>query len=401
MSDVIKNEAHPELVSLHSIFPFLMYDSASRLVMAGNHFGQRLIVKGVNEKRVQTGAEYELGKYTFSTQMPADGMIVKVIDRYPASVGKDSIPASPERLVIYQDNDTQEYGCFSIENFTTNHNYFGFKNKHTKEAQRIYPGTYFEKGVVFSDTPCKGENGEYNYGVDMKVALLSHPAGAEDGILISESARKKLTFNLYEKRIIEVGKDYYPLNLYGDENNFKPIPDIGEPIRDDGIVAILRKYDTKTLPVDISKAALMEPDYMFDTMVYARAGKNRVVDIKVYHDDEDTNVPEGMTEHLDKYSRSLKNYYEEIHSAYLEIKSKHKRQTGEPNPPIKPEFKRLLIEAKAVLAHQPQGEKVYRLNKLYRKYGLDDYRIEITIEYEVTPVEGMKFTDAHAGKQPV
>jgi hypothetical protein len=57
---------------------------------------------------------------------------------------------------------------------------------------------------------------------------MTHPAIAEDGILISSDVLHKFAYKTYETRVVEWGAKKFPLNLYGTAFNFKAFPDIGE-----------------------------------------------------------------------------------------------------------------------------------------------------------------------------
>ena len=59
-------------------------DSSSRKQMFGSHLGQMLTISVPSERKIQTGMEYEYGKYTFNVTMPESGRILKIIDRFPS-----------------------------------------------------------------------------------------------------------------------------------------------------------------------------------------------------------------------------------------------------------------------------------------------------------------------------
>jgi hypothetical protein len=67
-------------------------------------------------------------------------------------------------------------------------------------------------------------------------AMLPDPLVTEDGILISEDILPKLPFKVYEKHVVEFGSMAFPLNLYGHAGYYQPFPEIGQLIREDGLV---------------------------------------------------------------------------------------------------------------------------------------------------------------------
>lgn len=381
---VVPNQLRSDLLNVCSLNPWMGHDSSSRVQMFSSHLAQKLVIKGASERRCQTGMEAEFGKYTFSVKMPVDGRIIKVVQRYPKTIG-NAISMNPQTVVIYEDEKTQEIGIINIPLFCSYHQYFGFEYVPKPAINKLIPGQFIAKDTVFMDSPAINDNGGYMYGTEVNMAFMSHPAVSEDGIMISEDALDKFKFKTYETRVVEWGSKRFPLNLYGTADNFKPFPEIGEYIRDDGILMMLRSFDKCLSPVEQSIYDLMEPDYIFDKGVYVAGGGGRIVDIRVHHEDSNNSpTPMGMEAEIEKYDVARKVFYSEIINEYKRLK----KARGEALV-ITPEFNRLVVEA---LTATDSGEN-QRINKLYRHTPIDDYRVEFVIEYEVTPTVGFKLTD--------
>jgi hypothetical protein len=75
---------------------------------------------------------------------------------------------------------------------------------------------------------------EYRYGVNMNLAFMQMPAIEEDPVYdaLYREMRKRLPKVTY--RLDTQGA---PLNLYGDERNYKPFPDLNTLVGEDGILA--------------------------------------------------------------------------------------------------------------------------------------------------------------------
>lgn len=72
---------------------------------------------------------------------------------------------------------------------------------------------------------------------------------------------------------VDLQPNQVPLNLYGDEVNYKPFPEVGDLIRPDGLLAAIRTFEGEALPSEEEKIKLQYPDYIFDKLIYApRAG---------------------------------------------------------------------------------------------------------------------------------
>jgi len=390
VNKVEPNELHRELVSVCGLNPWLQHDSSSRVQMTSSQLGQMLVISGATERKCQTGMEREYGKYTFNIKMPVDGEIVDIIERYRTTAGIDSINMNPQTIVIYEDIHTKELGMIDLVNHCSNHQYFGFKYVDKDGMRALRVGAFIEKGTIFRDSPNITEDGGYKYGIELNMALMTHPAASEDGVLVCRDVLPRLSFKTYENRVVEWGNKKFALNLYGDDKNYKPFPDIGDIVRDDGILMALRSYDPDILsPVEQSVRDAKGVDIMFDSTVYSAGPGGRIVDIRVHHDIAKTNYADvHMDKQALKYDASRRLFYQRI----LDVWKRYHKARGEALQ-ITPELQRMVVEAISVVneATGPGG----RVSKLYRKTPLDDYRVEFVIEYDVMPNIGYKLTGMH------
>lgn len=393
------NNLAPEMLSLHAINSFAPYDSSPRSVMFSSHISQRLVIEGADEKRIQTGIEHELANYTFDIRMPEDGKIIKVIDRYPKGADAESLSFNPETIVIYEKESNKELNYFSIPKFGSYHQFFGFKYHLRDEVSLIKPGAYIAKDTVFASSSSVSENNGFQYGINANVAFMTVPSISEDGVMVSKDFLKKLKFKVYETRIIEFGSNNFPLNLYGSKHHYKPFPDIGEEIREDGILMALRSYNDNFAPVEMSAYDTMEVDFIFDKLLYARGKSGKVIDIKVISNNvTNRKMPDIFCQQLNKYKKALIRYYNELSNTEKTLRLERKKKYGSTNMSINPKLHRLLVESLNVLNFNDNDYR-QNLNLLYRKTPIDEFRIEFVLEYTIEPNIGYKLTDIHGGKQ--
>lgn len=395
-----QNQLYRELLGVLGLSPFDGNNSASRKQMFASHIGQTLVIDGSTERRVQTGMEREYGKYTFNVKMPVDADIIKIIELYPRTLGGNGPGHNPETLIIYEDVDTKEIGCLLINEYFTYHPYFGFRYKPTDALRKLRVGASIKKDTVLLDSPSIGPDGEYKYGCELNVAFMTHPAVSEDGIMISRDVLERFKFRTYETRVVEWGSKRFPLNLYGDIDNYKPHPDIGDVIRPDGLLMALRTYDEAFAPSEQSRKTTMMVDPIFDKMVYAAGGGGRVISLKVMHDPESALplTPVGMEKQTQTYDDARRRFYQIVHDEYERLVRERKDRLQ-----LSREFHRLVVESYSVVSSmkdksRDKQEPAERIIKLYKYNPLDDWRVEFVIEYEVTPTIGFKFTDCHGGK---
>lgn len=380
------NELHRELLSVCGLNSLHQHISSARVAMFTSHVGQMLQIKGATERTFQTGMEAEYGKYTFNVRMPCDGKIVKIIERYRPDLSKDSIKENPETIVIYEDIDTKVLGYFKLTTYCSNHQYFGFRYVAKDGIRQLRVGQHIRKDTVFLDSPSVTDDGGYKYGIQANVCMMTHPAVAEDGILISEEFAKKLEFHTYETRIIEWGSEEFALNLYGTVDDYKAFPDIGEPVRPDGILMALRSCEPSIMAgVEQNIYDTMRVDHTFDNTIYANGPGGVVKDIKVHHDLNNSNFSEkNMDTQVQRYDSVRRVFYQGI----VDFWNSMKKMRGE-SLHLTPELHNLVVQALAVVSEGPGHQRV---SKLYRKAPLDVYRVEIVIEYTNTPGVGYKAT---------
>ena len=390
-----ENQLRPALLGICSLNFAHGHSSASRIHMLSNHLGQMLVLNGATERRFQTGMERQYGKYTFNVKMPANGEILHIIDRYRRTHGKDSIEMNPQTVVVYEDDETKVIGIIDLAGHCSNHQYFGFKYAEGKDMDKLFVGSKVAKDAVFLESPSITDEGGYKYGLQGNVAYMTLPATSEDGVLVSRDFLPKLGFKTYETRIVEWGSKKFALNLYPDLDvngmplNFKPYPDIGQVIREDGLLMALRAYDPAELAgVEPGVRDAMEVDFTFDTTVYANGPGGRVVDIRIHHGlNRRNHAAVNMDEQSQKYDDARRQFYARI----LEVWRKLYHERGDALV-LTPAFNRLVVEAQSVVSEVSTGQGV---SKMYRKAPLDDYWIEFVVEYDIIPTTGFKITDLH------
>lgn len=383
----VPSQMYRTLLGIIGLNPWIDHNSASRLQMNAAHIAQKLVVDGMTERYCETGMEQEFGKYTFAVEIPTDCQIIAVIPKYRQGMGINSIQSNPYTVVVFEDERTKEIDYVELPQYKSYHSHFGFPYKEQAAMKDVRVGNFLKKGTKLLDSPGITPDGNYMYGVELNVAFMSHPAVSEDGIIMSESALKKFTFRTYETKVVEWGKKKFPLNLYGDENNYKPFPDIGDYVREDGLLMALRNYDAPLSVIRQNKQSCSEVNQIFDKRVYAEGVRGRIIDIRIDTNGDRKGELGPMDLQLEKYIIENKRFYGDIIKLYKDIE----RQRGAAIQ-ISPKFQQLVVEALSVV-EEDKG----KISKFYRKAPLDDYRLEFTIEYTMVPREGNKFTSLDGG----
>ena len=391
MSDTNPNQISVDLLASTSVNPWVIYDSSSRLQMLGSHLSQALVIKGREPRRNQTLAEREFGKATFNIKFPCNAEILAIIDKHHRRMGRDSsVDDNPMTVIIYENLNNREIGVLEVPTFHCLHQHFGFKYDKRAPYRKLHVGGTVAEGTIIADSPAVDEHGDYSMGLEANIAFMTIPGVTEDGVVISRSLSKRLETNGFESRSATWGKQWFPLNLYGTVDEYKPYPDIGQRIREDGLLFALRKYDPLMAPVEMTPAALMVPDYTFDKLIHGKPNA-KVIDISVRSGSKGQapSTPVGMDLQTQHYFDLELSFHERLIAAYHDIK----RKRGN-NVRISPQLHQMIFTS---LMFRPHKDK-QRATHIYQRTPMDDWRVEVTFEYDIPPTDGFKLTDLHGGK---
>lgn len=395
-----------EWVGFHSLNPFIAHTSAARAYMMSSHISQMLVLEDGDESIIQSGLEKQFGDNTFSKKFLDDSRIIKIIPRY-RGISSTSVSSKVESLVIYENLRTGEIDYLDLPPFHALHQYYGFRYRPNEEnMKKLFTGNVIPAGTVMLDSPSVTKNKGYKYGVNANMALMNIPETAEDGVVVSKSLADKLRFRMIETRVVEFGTNSFPLNMYGDENVYKPFPEIGDYINEESVLMVLRDYDERLSAGLTSAKDVRDFNPIFDKAVYVKsAGKEynfngmkepsgRVIDIKVYKSPKfkkDTYT--GVAECVDKYVNALKQYYGDILEVYNELMKDHYTKFKNNDLKLSNKLHRLIVEALSI-----NNPDKYKISYTNRNEQLDLYRMVFTIEYLVPINIGYKISDKAGSK---
>ncbi len=375
-----------ELLSIHALNPFIANASSPRALMFSGHLSQMVVLDDPEPPIIQTGLERQLAKNTFSKKTLSDVRVIGILKRY-SGIAANSVSGVAETVVIVQDVETHELDAISIPVCHKLQQYFGFKYKVNDIIKRPdIIDTFLPKDTVLADSPSVSEEGDYRFGRPVNIAYLHIPEVTGDGVVISKDCAEKFSFRTYETVVVEFGEKAFPLNLYGDDDNYKAFPDIGEYINKDRVVLATRKYEGDLSPALVSRTDVKDYSVYFDKPYYSKTPGGRVADIKVYHNDKARkSTYTKTTGQVSRYAEALKRYYADILTLYTAKEREYRTRTGR-DLPVTERMHRLLIDA---YAHTESSRNVRYTHK---NDLVDLYRVEILIEHHVTPSIGFKMT---------
>ena len=219
---------------------------------------------------------------------------------------------------------------------------------------------------------------------------------------------------MYNVRTVNFGSVKFPLNLYGDDKNYKGFPELGETINKDGILMGLRPHAEELDACLTSNEDLRNYDTGFDDIqfVYGPGGEitlngekhktGVVTDIKCYYNPAakaPNNIYPKTLEKVEKYTEALKQFYSEIYHAYENGVKRNANLNRRPDNtiPMSPRFTKL-IETAMVMKHKGGDGKEKNVRLTYKDIELDAYTMEFTVQYKMPLRLGSKISCLHGGK---
>ncbi len=382
-------EMSPELHGFPSKIPFSEGDSPSRRNMVFSQISQHIGIEGATNSRILSGSEREYAKWTHGVVMPCNGIIRKVINKFPPMRGRDAV--NPLTVVIYEDIDNPGFfGLLEIPHYFSLHYQFGFKYKRTDALNYSRVGsTVIEKGTPLAQSPSIDSRGNAMMGTELNVAFMTRYEGIEDGCGICEDVLPRLTTRCYQNMTVQFGRNQFPLNMHGSEDHYQIFPNIGGFVKSDCLIMALRRSDPILNAVNADPASLRELDHM-DTPYVSAQPNARILDIDVIHTNvRNSSMLTGMDVQLQQYADRTLGFYQAIENEYLAIKREVK------NARVDADFNRLLRLGYALRENQ----KMKTSQILARpKTPLDEWTVTFRLEYLLSAIDGSKSTDLHGGK---
>jgi hypothetical protein len=393
MEAIMSNEFDARLLSVVGINSFMANNSSVRQYMFNSHISQAIVLDHPTPKRIQSGIEQEFGKYTFNVKMPANGRIVSIINKFNTNTLSNPFNHNPSTIVIYENLENGEYDYIEIPIYKSFHYMFGFELRMQDGVyDNLSVGKIIPKDTVIADSISVDKNGNYNFGTELNIAYMSHPAVAEDGFLICSDVLPKLGYRKYEKRVVEFGEKTFPLNLYGTPTEYKPFPDLGEQVRPDGILFASRAYNEGLSAATMSVEDVMNVDYMFDNLTYASSSQSRLLDIKIFHNVNNRyQIPTNMRAQLDRYWDATVLYYKQILEVERRLLYNARTKFSQNKIPMSRRLHRLIVEAYNMTENGEQkADKI--INKVLKNKPIDTYLIEFTLVTNELPDIGSKMS---------
>lgn len=266
-------------------------NSAARKIMWGTHAQHRLNIINGEKAIVETGYEIRFGDLSSTiTKTDSDYRVI-------AKISKFSFSPNHQYYLILEDPVNKKLDIIeriSYKHVTESYGYL-YNNEimdSVQVGQRIPKNTILQKSLAFDEYMNRKDGRNFN------VAYMALDKNMEDSIIYSDTAAKYMDAPLIKPVKIMINENDIPLNLYGNDEIYKCIPDIGEDIKNSVLIA-LRK-EKKDEAIYSQSVERLRKTTMSDEK-FTLIGK--VVDVNIY-----CNNPENLNGY---YNTQFKMYYDE------------------------------------------------------------------------------------------
>lgn len=280
-----------QMMGNNLIIPFDPNNSGSRKLMAFNQTSHVVNTSYPDIPFISTGYETLFGEKSSShTIAECDYDVLAILHKF------DNNPKIHYYLLV-KESDGDRYDIIERVEAVHTCEAYGYRMNNKYLDSRTLGARQIKKGDIVRKSNVFDEYGNRGGGVNLLCAYIQCTEDEEDAIIISEAARDKLKYEQVHEINIVINENDIPLNIYGDDNNYKIMPDAGEDIVD-GLLLCNRRIITNEILFSQSNDRLKHPQVPDDK--YYASGK--VVDISVV-----CNNPE-LLHH--KHYQQLNKYYQ-------------------------------------------------------------------------------------------
>lgn len=353
------------------------YNNSTRTQMFTAHLNQVINMKTPQFPLVMTGAENTVGKHSsYYKKMKHDSIVYRRVDKY-----KDLLEHPFVSQIFYWDTKKEKYDVIMRKEAADLGQNYGVKYNNDV-IDSLHDGDKISAGTVLYRSTSYDENMNYRFGANLRTMYTFDPWTAEDSAEISEYASEVMT--TWHSQVIEWGwnNNDIPLNLYGDDDNYQPLANLGEKV--EGIIASSRPQINDQLAYDFKKENLrMSRDGDREITFFGTA---RVVDYDIFCNNYDLK-DNSFNHQIITYLNSQRVYWQEIQDTCLEIINSGKNYSRKIDD---------LYDRSIKFLDQKPNERWYDGNSTF-----GNLKIRVHVISDTPLCEGGKFTARFGNKSVV
>ena len=284
------------------------YISGARSIMFTNQLKQLLNLENPDFPLVNTNYENLVGRNNTTLKRAKRDWVVD--DKIYKFEGEHQM-----YIMFLYDEKENYYHVIQkkcVENLTEK---FGFKYNN-ENMDKMETGDEIKKGDVIYKSSSYDIDNNYCYGKNATFMYLIDSDTIEDAIKVSESFANSLLSTEVETVTVSLNDNDVLCNIYGDEDNYKAFPDIGEYVKDKTVCCKRRIFNDQLL-YDFKKSNLRKIDYSNDVLALC---DGQITDITVYCNKDLDEIPDNpLYSQIKSYYKNEIRYYTELYEKTKEI----------------------------------------------------------------------------------
>lgn len=320
------------VLSTNMSLSFPQYTSSSRMIMIANQLKQCVIPLKTEKPRVFTNYENEVGNLSdYNVRADSDCVVKKIIHKFP----KSESPVKPY-IVFMQNTKTGEYIIYHRNDVMNFPEKYGCQmDNHW--IDQLKEGDIVNEGDTLFRPTSYDKYGNWGFGKNIPFICEINDDTIDDAVLVSQTLNDTYTSVETEPVKIMANENDIFLNWYGDDDNYKVIPDIGERTKQNQI-CIKRIIRKSQIFYDMSSANTKKK--LDGDITYY--GDGVIVDIDIYSNKERKDIPDTI------FNRQILEYLDQINAYWEEIRD-YTQELLDANEKVSVEIRALNKRAKELL----------------------------------------------------
>lgn len=279
------------------------YISPARGIMFSNNTKQKVPLNNGHFPRVFTNYENTVGDFsTGKVKAKSDLEVHRIVPKY----NTPGLEKHMYTMFLY-DAEADKYTVEEKKNVEDLTEKFGY-GYNTENMDSKKEGDIFEKGEILYQTVSYDEEGNYRYGLNATYMYLTSNDTVEDAIVVRRGFAEAATSKEVEPITISLNEDGFLKNIFGDENNHKGFPDIGEYAKN--VLCARGRFENRRLLHDAKNENVCRIDANSDHIFYC---KGKVTDIFIYSNKTLDEIPDNkINAQIRKYLIMQEEYFKSV-----------------------------------------------------------------------------------------
>lgn len=359
-----------EVLGKELIQPFPANSSGNRKIMYSIHAEQCMPLCNPEVPLIQAGFENEFGtRSTSFKQSDEKKTVLARIERYSMTPGH-------EYYLIIHNEESNTLDLIHRIGYKYITESFGYLINNSK-LDSLVVGSVIDKDEVITKSMGFDEYNNRMDGVNVNLMYIAKNKTSEDAIEISKSCTEMFKSSLVKKISFMINENDILLNLYGNNDIYKVIPDVGEEIKDGILAAVRRENKEEALFSQVFNK--LQDINMSDEKI---TSSGTIVGIEIHTNNPDLMENSNYNVQLNMYYQDTRRFYDELIHTVNKLNTKYNCKIGY-------NLQKLMYTGKQVL----DGVKYNLDNNVYSNLQMDIFILEDR------PLHiGDKLTNRYGGK---